>query len=795
MKDTDKEWRNLAPIDFNNQNPVEIKNLSILTKYYIRGILLLDNGIGYELDLVPNTTASTSCKFVSYDDVDIKTSNISAILTFQNNDESCRSIDYRLWINNKIGKTSETYNFEIFGLNPFSYYNVTIRNVVINNTLNVSFTTAEGVSSRVRNIQSEEGATTITVSWSNPQTPNGIIKYYLVSYSHLTYRACNQTRIGNSEVQKNLIVYITFVVLENMIPYSEYSIEIVPFTITEGESTNVTVFTNSTDSPESNEIPTINNGVADSTSVSIFMKPPNCTLVRGPLVVYATVQCSNAWCPNESHRFNFTSFNYNNPLVVRGVFPYSDYDISINVGRNLQNILQEPNMNLKISTLAAVPHVIKDIVVFSKNESSISVRFPLPYPPTGVIVEYSVEYCYERSWRSAYCEKTIIVPAEPCILWRSFHCITLYKLYQDYTYTLAISARNNGTEFNQPSTVSERTVQQPPNPIQNVTAEWDDHYNLTLKWAHPSITNGPLISFSFEISSQKGYCLDTLYPVNEETYQLWYTYTVQISESCYSNKLKIYGRANNIYKGSIISYEIYSPPVTPTFQNNPKISQVTNTTVSVDFSELINFEIESLMYVLLSTTTQKDVSEEYVQDLWDKSGLPANSLSWIAAEYDYKSLNNSQKIIILGSGVKFQSIHLQREIYNRPLTPVTEYTISILLINKFQDLTRHFVHKIYVTTSGTKPENLQSQLNTPLFALLLLLVIPLFLWLIIRKYRKNKKINWSTLVTMVNSGAPSVSENDVIPLTTDERKMSTPNMIVVPPKRKITIPIYFRYWL
>jgi hypothetical protein len=72
------------------------------------------------------------------------------------------------------------------------------------------------------------------------------------------------------------------------------------------------------------------------------------------------------------------------------------------------------------------PNVVRELNIFSKNESSMSVRWLPPYPPTGKLDLYKVTY--EEVDNNNNKGEMETFKDLPCTLWPEYQCITLSQL-------------------------------------------------------------------------------------------------------------------------------------------------------------------------------------------------------------------------------------------------------------------------------------------------------------------------------------------------------------------------------
>ncbi|KAF5274125.1 hypothetical protein FQR65_LT04523 [Abscondita terminalis] len=759
-------WISLYPVSLNSTDPIQIKNLNTSTDYYIRAVLVLYDGNSSESESVPKIKITTTCAFVKSEDAILKTSNTSAFLMFKNqrNSSSCRSNTYKIWLDGLLIPISESYQFTMKNLTPLTLYSVTIKNSFVNDSLILNLYTGKSnhnLPTQISDLKGFANSTSITLSWNQPQTPDGAVTHYKVSYQHLYNIACNRLEAIPGKIY-NVTSHDKKITLEKLIPYSEYRIEVVAMAETEGKSSAITIQTTQTDKPENNELPKINRTSVKSTEIDVLLTAPNCKNIKGSLMLHISYQCYNHWCPKRPSLVTYSVFNYEYPVRILNLLPYTDYNIEIQVTRS--DVRENgPKLNKNVVTSASIPNKIENIVIYSKNETSVSARFPLPYPPTGILTSYEIGYCYGSSPNC----KTITVPAKDCLLWPSLQCVTIYSLISNTSYNFSISGRNKFTKFGEYSNFTAGTWVEAPSSLLRISAEWDEYYNLTLKWTHPSISNGVLTSFIFQIFKSTVLCNQFEFPIVEKKYEYSYNFTVQVDKGCYSSNLNIQAWANTIYKGNMTSIRnIASPPVAPSFGRNPQIVNITNTSLTLELEDLIDFERKSLMHIIITATSDKIVRGEYNEQIWKKSGLSKTFPSWIAAEYNYHTFNLTSKIVILGNDLQSYSTYLNREIRNRILSPETKYIITILLTSTYSNMERHLVYRLYASTTVT--HTVRSY--TPLFGLLILLIIPFIIWFIVKKSKKPNYISWSDMLDNINARRQTTQQNDIIPLSTSRIK-------------------------
>ncbi|KAF2886877.1 hypothetical protein ILUMI_19296, partial [Ignelater luminosus] len=505
----------------------------------------------------------------------------------------------------------------------------------------------------------------------------------------------------------------------------------------------------------------------------------DCTSIKGPTKYYISWQCSNEWCSQQSLTRNITFIK--SPITVTNLLPYSKYTLKTEVGRINGNLLDSANTVTNFDTKTSVPNTITNLTAYSKTKNSISLRLSPPYPPTGEIAIYSVEYCYNYRYSQNDCQNQTFTPTS-CKLWPTFHCFVLEKLEENRYYNIKVKAKNKGTDFNQPVSTTALAVVAAPDNVENLAYEWDDYYNLTLTWGHPSKTNGPLTKFITRISSTENIiCSDLSFPINESSYSKTYKYTIPL-EKCYSSELRITVSAFTSREGAQKQiYGVISPPNCPSFSEEPSIKSVTNTTIKVNLPAVNDFEQSSVMYIIVSSTNSKSESIttiEAMPDVKNKLDLPGKLFSWIVAEFDNTTIKNE---FTIGDDTKLKSDRLKTELYNPELDSNMMYVVDVVFVNEYKGFKRYRIYKIQENT-----KQYTEQTNYALVALILLL-IPLIIFVFRKKEIKNK-LNCIRLpvVTPATNLGQSINP-DVIPLTTNTE--STPNsssQVLLETKRRLS---------
>lgn len=86
--------------------------------------------------------------------------------------------------------------------------------------------------------------------------------------------------------------------------------------------------------------------------------------------------------------------------------------------------------------LFADPKAVRELMVYSKSENSVFLRWLPPHPPYGVLRGYFVTYSYKSYFTTYSSEKK--VPIRQCGLWYGYHCVELQNLLEGYEYTITV---------------------------------------------------------------------------------------------------------------------------------------------------------------------------------------------------------------------------------------------------------------------------------------------------------------------------------------------------------------------
>ncbi|KDR23542.1 Down syndrome cell adhesion molecule-like protein 1 [Zootermopsis nevadensis] len=179
------------------------------------------------------------------------------------------------------------FPFKKKDLKPFTFYRWTLRygKTLI---LTGNITTPESAPSAVLSLAAMPlNSTALSVSWDAPSKPNGIIKHYNISYRHNTYKSCKGGYKSNNASKGQVETKETFVVLNNLLAYSEYSVGVAAYTVAYGKNASITEDTLELDIPQVRPEPGKRSVETNKEYVEFYWSPPkDCTAIKGSIKGY-----------------------------------------------------------------------------------------------------------------------------------------------------------------------------------------------------------------------------------------------------------------------------------------------------------------------------------------------------------------------------------------------------------------------------------------------------------------------------------------------------------------------------
>nr|XP_023011994.1 receptor-type tyrosine-protein phosphatase F-like [Leptinotarsa decemlineata] len=773
-----QEWfKKKNGINFYTENEVRIDDLKPDSFYLVRAVVVQKNE--KRGNYIKSTRFHTTCNDLREQDIIIEATNVSATIDIKWPTNGCRPTRYEVHFDGN--KRSENWKKRVYfpGLEPFSNYNFKMKHRMSGNVIEKNFTTKEGVPFKVELVSAQSYMDRITLSWKEPTMKRGNIIRYDIKYTYLRSRGTScppALKIYNeSTAETSFTIY-------NLKAYSQY--QIVIYAVTRagaGDEFVKNMETDELDYITDNEKLAIESHNEFSNSVTIELTKISCEDLRGNIYIQQNATCSHEWCTEKKSNLNI--FFVTSPFItLDGLSAYSNYTVEMSMSRNRTSWIDIGKVDFQ--TKPSVPNSISQLEAISKDESSISLRWKEPYPPTGVLKRYLIEYAY-YSYEYNYQES---VSLKPCPLWKDYHCGNVTKnLHWKYTYTIRVLARNEIPEnFNNISEeVNVYLGPEKSQPTYGVTVFFSNKTNdMNISWYHPNVTNGPLRSFEITLRNEQNGIQHPeleLFRVTEANYSITYSTTVSAAHLSTCTKYRVSIRVHNIYKKSNWNGSIATTPpdIPPDIPTKNLTYESTNTSITIHVPNIGNGETiyEKKLYVVVSKATETDELPLFEKNIFEKTN-PEVSLkaSWLAYDGERR---NSSLVIMIGSQNQSES-ELSRN--NQPLEPGTNYSVTFFLSNECFDLMRLSRSQIFIKTQEAVTETDENTSESPetnggnggLWALILLLV-PIVLigyW-----YNKNKKPKRTDLLI------PENIRNENVPLS----KLTNPggNMIAVKPKKSL----------
>ncbi|XP_063908361.1 receptor-type tyrosine-protein phosphatase T-like isoform X4 [Zophobas morio] len=772
---SDISWRQMDDqyTQFNLPAKFKISNLTSETQYLVRSVIISTDGRFHNGDHLKTNNFTTKCDDISDNDINIEASNTTArIYLSPGTSVTCKSYTITLFEQQAAGFLNNSGTF-FADLMPYESY--TVKVCGIQKTLEKKFTTTEGVPTSVLTFTATAAsATTANLTWTEPSSMNGGFKHYVVEYQHISYVGCNFPS-AEPPTKSRRETTDTSITITELIPYSLYNFSVFAVnTKFNGPPVSQTTITPSSETIQPKETPTIVDINTTHVSANIVLSKIKCEDIRGPLTVEMKTTCTSEWCQGKSRepRTDQKTFPNEAILGVMQLEPFSEYDLELKFCRGTESC--SVPQKKKFKTMTSVPRVVTDLLVYTKNASSVSLRWKPPYPPTGILKDYTINY---SSYRKKINQETV-VPITPCTLWSELHCATLSDLPFDAYLTFKIYARNQDPDGYGPSKEVQTFVRidKSKSPY-DLVLNWTSQNHLQVEWKHPNQTNGDVSYFGIQILSSTGrqnaVINEQKLDVSRETYNLTYQYVVNGSALFPTTSYKVAVFAFNGESGDTTEGTTTSPPDVPTLsESEPEfVSSNDSFKISVSPNEVRGSTDTYRLFVLKS---DKQTNLEQYPNL---------------QEYDLKNLK-----VVVECNISQISEKLEINIGslpqnpgctnkdNSPLQPATNYNITIVLQNVFKNESRARIYRFYQTTLG---EPIPPEVDPSLYALLiLLLIIPLLAFLYIKR-NKLTSLKDSLLKQDNTSTEVLESKDDQIPLA----QVTQPNISISVPKKVVKTPV------
>jgi hypothetical protein len=166
-----------------------IKNLEADTKYFVRSVIITNNGNLREGSHLKFKEFTTNCQDISLDNIDIKSTNTSAFVSLKTPIQNpvCKLAKYHIYleVTGNRGFFYNTTSVYFVGLNSFTPYTIIFQRDIQQHQKNQkkTFQTGEGVPQQVLNLRvANKSSSTIYIKWEKPSSINGVFRHYIVKY-------------------------------------------------------------------------------------------------------------------------------------------------------------------------------------------------------------------------------------------------------------------------------------------------------------------------------------------------------------------------------------------------------------------------------------------------------------------------------------------------------------------------------------------------------------------------------------------------------------------------------------
>ncbi|XP_044263458.1 receptor-type tyrosine-protein phosphatase S-like isoform X2 [Tribolium madens] len=704
--------------EFFQERLIRITGLKQETEYYVRYFAVKDKNTNFD-ETIPKTEFSTSCEAIQKEDLEMAIFNTSVTISKKKTDTACKF--RKSLIKSNISNDYITVSDNIVtldSLNPDTNFSLEIHP-----KLQLSFRTKAGIPDKVQKLRViNKSDTSVSLMWERPLQIYGRFKHYVVKYQIVKYLSCKEGNVFQKSKSKTALE--TSVILEDLVPNTNYSFTVYALN-TQHEGHQETVFQSTYESPSFNQqdCPKLKHIEPNTRSIQITFSSINCDKIKSPISIKISAICEENWCTTKNVSDNFdyntrkTSFKLTDSII-----PFSKYHLTVKCCRNKKCFTIAKDKRFKTPT--ETPSGVKDFIVFSKNGSSVSIRWREPSPPTGDLDHYKISYFISNEADAI--SKNIT--KSPCKLWTGFQCYTLSNLHADKNYFIQIRAINfEPKQYGQLMERNATTKTEASKPPLGLSIDWTLENDLQLKWCHPDESNGYITHFNISISSNNKKKIVETFKVSN--HKLTYTHIINQTEFLPSTHYKIKIQAFNGVNGSPANIEDTSPPAIPFLEKEPKLS-ITNTTINIEIPKVRNNVKDFKLFLLVQTD---DTSET----ISHPKELQQFQTKFYRQLKKFKILYNCSNIV--------NPLNL-----DFPLKSENSYNISLLLINTNNSKSSYKLYPLYNHNPlGTPAVSTDLGLLSLLF---LLLLIPLAIAIFIKRdILKQKLISFMQRNNTTNS--------------------------------------------
>ncbi|KAG5891652.1 hypothetical protein JTB14_020070 [Gonioctena quinquepunctata] len=572
----------------------------------------------------------------------------------------------------------------------------------------------------------------IKLSWAQEEPDNQIS--YFVSYqaNPLEYENCMETHDSNRMKSNGFVsTKLNEIVLENLIPYTEYNINI--SSVLHQNDQKVLLRTLQTVEPSLEELPFNIQIKALDTSINVSWEKIDCSKKVGP-ILYSIIVGGTNYSTVLARRIK-------NSYEIGGLQPNTPYTLEILTSRNERNMYNgQPNKFVfNFTTMAGVAPPVENLELYSIDPNSASLRYELPSEPHGIIREIQVSKCNSLSFSKC---KSSITAIKPCNIWPGKYCAEANFLIPFQSYSFRVSLKNLHTpKFGQEVSVNGFTTDRVPGKPTNITYKIvdchvsTDYCHLNVTWLHPYDQNGTITSFNIILNStdkrkdsEDDKYIHEIYMVNNKRY--YHDYTYQIKYLPYSSYYNLYLQsANTAFNSDFAQLNVETDNIGDHIDQSPKLIAKSDSTLLFKIPRLDS----RLDFYSLTVVVQDFNKTEKIDSHLLKNRKIAENIchqfgeSWISQVVKVTNSSKTEKLIIDSTG-------------KNKLKPETKYCITFIITNKYKNSEHDVVYYEKLRMPGIQPPPTTPGSYNHLYMLLLLLLLIPVAFVIYRYLRKRKVI-------------------------------------------------------
>nr|XP_038024383.1 phosphatidylinositol phosphatase PTPRQ isoform X4 [Anas platyrhynchos] len=296
--------------------------------------------------------------------------------------------------------------------------------------------------------------TSVMLSWDPPVKPSGVI----ISYD---------LNLFGPERNVSFSTTNNFIILEDLVPFTLYSIYTAARTIKGSGPSSMLLFYTDESVPLA---PPQNLTITNYTSDSVWLKwdpspQPNGVIMRYNFKIYQN---------NTEKIFYQNVSGSDNEANLVGLEPFSTYLISVSAFTRLGNGNQFSNA-VQFTTMESVPDVVQNVRCIAMSWQSILVQWDPPASSNGVITHYIITVEGSSTNFSSY---------DTLHIFRNL----LSNISYHFKIKAATSAGDGEEQICNASTLPERAPDGPP---ENVTVLATSPHSINISWSEPVVITGP----------------------------------------------------------------------------------------------------------------------------------------------------------------------------------------------------------------------------------------------------------------------------------------------------------------